>query len=126
MRFRTPGSPPYAGKGLGGNQYDLTPNRPPALISRCSLADALRQLFGFGCPSYGASLTRNLPVKNRAAQADLGNVLVVRSGDRIAVGALPHPGCRPESLSRFWIQADGSTLTGRSPRSATFSAPVPE
>ena len=39
------------------------------------------QLFGFGFPGYGASLTLNLPVKNRAAQAELGSALVSRHRD---------------------------------------------
>jgi HAE1 family hydrophobic/amphiphilic exporter-1 len=39
------------------------------------------QVFGFGYPGYGGTLTLNLPVKNRAAQAGLGNALVSRSHD---------------------------------------------
>ena len=45
------------------------------------LATSLNQLFNFGFPGYGASLTLNLPIKNRAAQADLGTALVSRHRD---------------------------------------------
>ena len=35
----------------------------------------------FGFPGYGATLTLNLPIRNRAAQADLGTALVSRHRD---------------------------------------------
>ena len=43
--------------------------------------DSLNQLFGFGFPTYGFTLSLNFPVKNRAAQADLGTALVSRRRD---------------------------------------------
>ncbi len=43
--------------------------------------DSVTQAFGFGFPTYGVSLTLNLPVRNRSAQADLGNALVSRRRD---------------------------------------------
>ena len=64
----------YSGNGLGGNQLDKTGK----IVSRGGLGDSLDQAFGFGFPTYGATLQLNLPIKNRAAQADLGNVLVSR------------------------------------------------
>ncbi|HEV2348420.1 MAG TPA: TolC family protein [Terriglobia bacterium] len=67
----------YSSSGLGGNQFDIT-TTPPALISRGGFGDALGQVFGFGFPTYGFTMTLNLPIKNRAAQADLGNALVTR------------------------------------------------
>ena len=45
------------------------------------LGDSLNQLFGFGFPTYGFSLTLNLPIRNRGAQADLGTGLVARRRD---------------------------------------------
>jgi HAE1 family hydrophobic/amphiphilic exporter-1 len=45
------------------------------------LSDSLNQLFGFGFPTYGFTLSLNLPIKNRGAQADLGNALVSRRRD---------------------------------------------
>jgi outer membrane protein len=73
----------YSGNGLGGNQYSLSaqPNIPPQLISTGGFSDSLDQLFGFGYPSYGFSLTLNLPVKNRSGQAALGSALVSRRRD---------------------------------------------
>jgi outer membrane protein TolC len=41
----------------------------------------LSQLFGFGFPTYGFSLTLNLPIRNRGVQADLGTGLVARRRD---------------------------------------------
>jgi outer membrane protein len=69
----------YSGNGLGGNQFNL--NVPPQLISSGGLGDSLNQLFGFGYPTYGFSLTLNLPIKNRSGQAALGNALVSRRRD---------------------------------------------
>jgi len=69
----------YSGNGLGGNQFNL--NTPPQLISSGGFSDSLNQLFGFGYPTYGFSLTLNLPIKNRSGQAALGNALVSRRRD---------------------------------------------
>jgi len=76
----------YQSNGLGGNQYSLNSNPTTGeitsqLISRGGLTSSLNQLFGFGFPGYGATLTLNLPVKNRAAQADLGSALATRHHD---------------------------------------------
>jgi outer membrane protein len=70
----------YSGNGLGGNQYNLNVT-PPQLVSYGGLGDSLNQVFGFGYPSYGFSLTLNLPIKNRSGQAALGNALVSRRRD---------------------------------------------
>jgi outer membrane protein len=70
----------YSGNGLGGNEYDLN-YIPPKLISTGGFGDSMTQLFGFAYPSYGFTLTLNLPVKNRSAQAALGNALVSRRHD---------------------------------------------
>jgi outer membrane protein len=70
----------YSGNGLGGNQYDLYVT-PPQLTSTGGLGESLNQLFGFGYPSWGFSLTLNLPIKNRSGQAALGNALVSRRRD---------------------------------------------
>jgi outer membrane protein TolC len=65
----------YQSNGLGGNQFDLNTG---ALISRGGLSSSFGQLFDFSYPGYGARLTLDLPIKNRAAQADLGGALVSR------------------------------------------------
>lgn len=70
----------YSGNGLGGNQYNLN-DTPPQLVSTGGFGDSLTQLFGFGYPSYGFSLTLNLPIRNRSGQAALGNALVSRRRD---------------------------------------------
>jgi len=70
----------FSSNGLGGNQFDTSVN-PPVLISNGGFGDSISQLFGFGYPSYGVSLTLNFPVRNRAGQAALGNALVSRRRD---------------------------------------------
>jgi len=69
----------YLSNGLGGNQYDLNTGR---LISPGGFGSSFSQLFSFGFPGYGGSLTLNFPVKNRGAQARLGNALVSRTRDQ--------------------------------------------
>jgi outer membrane protein TolC len=56
----------YSGNGLAGSPSG-------------GFGDSVNQAFGF--PSYGVSLTLNLPIRNRAAQADLGAALVSRRHD---------------------------------------------
>jgi outer membrane protein TolC len=68
----------YQTSGLGGNQYDLVTGQ---LIAAGGLGSSMTQLFGFGFPGYGATLTLKLPVKNRAGQATLGTALAARSRD---------------------------------------------
>jgi outer membrane protein TolC len=68
----------YQSSGLGGNQYDLATGQ---LIAPGGLRSSFGQVFGFGFPGYGGSLTLRLPVRNRAGQASLGNALVARSRD---------------------------------------------
>src|ERR1700728_465874 len=70
----------YSGNGLGDNQYNIY-DTPPQLASTGGFSDSLNQLFGFGYPSWGFSLTLNLPVKNRSGQAALGSALVSRRRD---------------------------------------------
>src|SRR5439155_3091155 len=46
----------YQGSGVGGNQFNLTTGQ---LMARGGLGTSLNQLFGFGFPGYGATLTLN-------------------------------------------------------------------
>ena len=76
----------YQINGLGGNQYNLiidqnTGQVTSQLISRGGLGSSFNQLFGFGFPEYGGRLTLTLPIKNRAAQAEMGSALVSRHRD---------------------------------------------
>ena len=68
----------YQSDGLGGNQYDLLTGK---LTSAGGLGTSFNQLFNFGYPGYGGTLTLNLPIKNRAAQGRLGSAQVVRTRD---------------------------------------------
>lgn len=80
----------YQSTGLGGNQYNLVFDQTTGqvtsstLVSRGGLGSSLSQLFGFSYPGYGGSLTLNLPVRNRAAQAEMGSALVARHRDQYA------------------------------------------
>ena len=67
----------YASNGRGGNQID-TSTDPPTLISRGGLGQALSQLSTFDFPTYGFTLSLRLPVRNRAAQADLASTMVTK------------------------------------------------
>lgn len=69
----------YQSNGIGGNQYSLT--NPGQIVSSGGLGTSFNQLFRFSYPGYGATLTLNLPIRNRAAQADLGSALVARHRD---------------------------------------------
>jgi HAE1 family hydrophobic/amphiphilic exporter-1 len=51
---------------------------PPTIISTGGLSDALHQVRGLDFPTYGFNLQLRLPIRNRAAQADLGNALVTK------------------------------------------------
>jgi len=68
----------YQSNGVGGNQYDLFTGK---LIASGGLGTSYSQMFGFGYPGYGGTLTLNLPITNRTAQARLGNALVSRTRD---------------------------------------------
>jgi HAE1 family hydrophobic/amphiphilic exporter-1 len=70
----------YSTTGLGGNQLSLAV--PPLPISSGGLANSLGQIFRFNNPTYGFTLSFKLPIKNRAAQADLANALVTRRHDQ--------------------------------------------
>jgi outer membrane protein TolC len=63
----------YASNGLGGTQFT------DAGIKQTS--SSMNQLFGFTYPTYYAQLSLTLPIKNRAAKAEMGNALVSRRSD---------------------------------------------
>ncbi len=67
----------YSSSGRGGNRID-TSVTPPLITSRGGLGDAFDQLGSWDFPSYGFTLSLRLPVKNRVAEADLGNALVAQ------------------------------------------------
>lgn len=63
----------YASNGLGGTQFNNANQR----IANSSI----NQLFGFNYPTYEAQLSISLPLKNRAAKAEMGTALVSRRND---------------------------------------------
>lgn len=63
----------YATNGVGGAQIDTN--------GQTTSTSSVNQLFGFNYPTYEAQLTLTLPIKNRAAQAELGGALVSRNND---------------------------------------------
>jgi outer membrane protein TolC len=64
----------YASNGLGGTLLDTTTGVQ-------STTSSLNQLFGFNYPTYGAQLSLTLPIRNRAAKAEMGTALVSRRND---------------------------------------------
>ena len=66
----------YAGSGLGGNQFNSA--APPVLIARSGLGSSLDQAFQFNAPTYGLTLSLNLPIKNHAAESNLADAVVSR------------------------------------------------
>ncbi|HKV82216.1 MAG TPA: TolC family protein [Candidatus Sulfotelmatobacter sp.] len=63
----------YASNGLGGAGFNL--QGQPISSSWVS------QMFSFNYPTYEAQLTLSLPLKNRAAKAEMGTALVGRRND---------------------------------------------
>jgi len=68
----------YASNGIGGNE--LTSTTPPVLLPG-GFGNALGQLWGFNYPSYGFTLSLNLPLRNRSAEARLGQASVQKRND---------------------------------------------
>jgi outer membrane protein len=64
----------YASNGVGGRTGIDTIGQPLS-------SSWLTQMFGFGFPTYEAQLTLSLPLKNRAAKAEMGSALVSRRSD---------------------------------------------
>jgi outer membrane protein len=63
----------YASNGVGGTQFSSTGQK--------MASSSLNQLFGFGFPTYQAQLSLTLPIRNRAAKAEMGTALVSRRND---------------------------------------------
>jgi outer membrane protein len=63
----------YASNGLGGTQFNSMGQRVTS--------SSLNQLSGFNYPTYYAQLSVTLPLRNRAAKAEMGTALVSRRSD---------------------------------------------
>ena len=70
----------YTTNGISGNSYNIA-TTPSTLISTGGFVDTLSQMKGFDFPSYGFTVQLRLPIRNRAAQADLGEAMVSRRRD---------------------------------------------
>jgi outer membrane protein TolC len=70
----------YTTNGLGGNEYNIS-TTPPALIATGGFGESLTQMRSFDFPSYGFTVQLTLPIRNRSAQADLGEAMVARRRD---------------------------------------------
>jgi outer membrane protein len=80
----------YTTNGLGGlydpNRTSLFGGGGAALpLIPGGVTDALGQMFGFGYPTYQASLTLQLPIRSRAASAAMANAVVQKKSDALTV-----------------------------------------
>ena len=75
----------YQSSGLGGDEYNLLTG---AFVAPGGFGTSMSQLFGFGYPGYGGTLSLTLPVRNRGGQATLGNALVSRTRDLYTGGQI--------------------------------------
>jgi outer membrane protein TolC len=69
----------YASNGRGGNQIDTSSGTP--VIIPGGFTDSLDQLGSFNFPTYGVSLELRLPLRNRAAKADLSTALISKKSN---------------------------------------------
>lgn len=60
----------YGGSGLAGAQNPLNSTLPPGTIPGTGFGDAFTRVFQHDFPDYAVGLSLNLPIRNRAAQAD--------------------------------------------------------
>jgi outer membrane protein TolC len=77
----------YASFGRGGDNY-IRQNGNLIGVIPGGVNDALSQLFGFGFPTYGFSLTLRLPIRDRRASADLADAMVNKKLDVMRVKSL--------------------------------------
>ncbi|MGH9522504.1 MAG: TolC family protein [Terriglobales bacterium] len=71
----------YSMNGVGGHQITTDANGNPLVVTTGGLSDALDQLGSMNFPGYGMTLSLRLPLRNRGAEADLGNAMVGKRRD---------------------------------------------
>jgi outer membrane protein len=80
----------YSSQGVGGNVFQSSTDTLTGVVSSAppipgGYADALSQMFGFGYPTYSFGLNLSLPIRNRAATADMADALVQKKRDVLTV-----------------------------------------
>jgi outer membrane protein TolC len=79
----------YSAQGQGGVFYQrqnvFGGGSQIISVTPGGFGDALSQLFGFGFPVYQFGLQLRLPIRNRAAAADLADALVTKKHDTLMV-----------------------------------------
>lgn len=70
----------YGSNGLAGDAVPIvTPLGVSVGGSSSGFGDALHQVFGFGSPTYGFTLSFSLPLRNSVGEAQLANSLVAQT-----------------------------------------------
>jgi outer membrane protein TolC len=75
----------YAGAGAGGYYTGGFGSAYTGAPISGGLGDALGQMFGWGNPTYSASLTLNLPIRSRTASMIMANALIQKRNDAFNV-----------------------------------------
>ncbi|MEO8592180.1 MAG: TolC family protein [Candidatus Solibacter sp.] len=75
----------YTSNGRGGVLLVRAGGNTPLVSVPGGLPDALDQMFGFGFSSYQLGLRLTLPIRNRAASADMADAIVRKKQDALAV-----------------------------------------
>ena len=80
----------YTAQGRGGTAFvrsnvfnDVGGRSTVTQVLPGGFGDSLDQLFGFGFPVYGFGLRLRLPIKNRAASADMADALINKKRDAL-------------------------------------------
>jgi outer membrane protein TolC len=79
----------YSAQGRGGNFFQRQDvfggGSQIVSVTPGGLGDAFNQMFGFGFPIYQFGLQLRLPIRNRAAAADMADALVTKKHDTLVV-----------------------------------------
>ncbi len=85
----------YTTQGRGGIGYvrtnvfnDLGERTPITQVLPGGFGDAFSQMWGFGYPIYGFGLRLRLPIKNRAASANMADAIINKRRDTLEVRAV--------------------------------------
>ncbi len=81
----------YTSQGRGGtfyqrsNVFNSTGSSSILKVLPGGFGDAMDQMFGFGFPVYMVGVQLRLPIKNRAAAADMADAIIAKRRDSLAV-----------------------------------------